>query len=113
MLSELSVIGGDIEVNTLRMLNQRIFEKGIILRPFTGVKEIKDRKVIAYNVYTKNKEEIDGVDTVIVAAGNRSNDQMYKALKGKVRELYAIGDCVSPRKVNDAMIEGNRVGRAI
>ena len=37
----------------------------------------------------------------------------YKALKGKVREIYAIGDCVYPRKVSEAMIKGNRVGRLI
>jgi pyruvate/2-oxoglutarate dehydrogenase complex dihydrolipoamide dehydrogenase (E3) component len=113
ILSELSVVGGDIEVNTFRMLYQRLFEKGVIFRPFTGVKEMKDHKVVAYNVYTKVKEEITGVDTAIIAAGNRSNDQMYKELKGKVKELYAIGDCVAPRKVNEAMIEGDRVGRLI
>ncbi len=113
VLSELSVVGSDIEVNTFRMLIQRLFEKGVILRPFTGVKEIKDRKLIAYNVYTKNEEEIDGVDTVVIAAGNRSNDHLYRALKGKVKELYAVGDCVSPRKISDAMIEGDRVGRLI
>jgi mycofactocin system FadH/OYE family oxidoreductase 2 len=113
VFSELSVVGADIEVNTFRMLYQRLFEKKVDLRPFTGVKEIKDRKVVIHNVFTKNEEEIDGIDTVVIAAGNRSNNQMYRALKGKVRELYAIGDCVSPRKVNDAMIEGNRVGRLV
>jgi mycofactocin system FadH/OYE family oxidoreductase 2 len=113
ILSELSVVGGDIEVNTFRMLYQRLFEKGVIFHPFTGVKEINDHKVVAYNVYTKVKEEISGVDTAIIATGNRSNDQLYKELKGKVKELYAIGDCVAPRKVNEAMIEGDRVGRLI
>jgi mycofactocin system FadH/OYE family oxidoreductase 2 len=113
VFSELSVVGADIEVNTFRMLYQRLYEKKVDLHPFTAVKEIKDRKVVIYNVFTKNEEEIDGIDTVVIAAGNRSNNQMYRALKGKVKELYAIGDCVSPRKVNDAMIEGNRVGRLV
>jgi thioredoxin reductase len=113
VFSELSVVGADIEVNTFRMLYQRLYEKKVDLRPFTAVKEIKDRKVVIYNVFTKNEEEIDGIDTVVIAAGNRSNNQMYRALKGKVKELYAIGDCVSPRKVNDAMIEGDRAGRLI
>jgi len=113
VFSELSVVGADIEVNTFRMLYQRLYEKKVDLRPFTAVKEIKDRKVVIHNVFTKNEEEIDGIDTVVIAAGNRSNNQMYRALKGKVKELYAIGDCVSPRKVNDAMIEGNRVGRLV
>lgn len=113
VLSELSVVGADIETNTFRMLYQRLFEKGVVLRPFTGVKEIKDRKVIVYNVFTKHEEEIDEVDTVVIAAGNRSNHQLYKLLKGKVKELYSIGDCVSPRKVSDAILEGNRIGGLI
>ena len=113
VLSELSVVGADIETNTFRMLYQRLFEKGVVLRPFTGVKEIKDRKVIVYNVFTKHEEEIDEVDTVVIAAGNRSNHQLYKSLKGKVKELYSIGDCVSPRKVSDAILEGNRIGGLI
>jgi mycofactocin system FadH/OYE family oxidoreductase 2 len=113
VLSELSVVGGDIEQNTFRMLYERLLDKGVGLRPFTGVKEIKDRKVVVYNVYTKKEEEIDNVDTVIIAAGNRSNNQMHKELKGKVKELYAIGDCVAPRMVNDAMREGDRIGRLI
>jgi NADH dehydrogenase FAD-containing subunit len=95
------------------MLYQRLFEKGVILRPFTGVKEIRDRKVVVYNVYTKHEEEIDEVDTVVIAAGNRSNNPLYKSLKGKVKELYSIGDCVSPRKVNDAIVEGSRTGGLI
>jgi len=113
VLTELSVVGGDVEVNTFRMLYQRLFEKGVILRPFTGVREIHDRGVVAYNVFTKVKEEIGGVDTVIIAAGNRSENQLYKELKGKVKELYAIGDCAAPRKVNEAMVEGDRVGRLV
>jgi pyruvate/2-oxoglutarate dehydrogenase complex dihydrolipoamide dehydrogenase (E3) component len=113
VLSELSVVGGDVEVNTFRMLNQRLFEKGVALHPFTGVKEIKDRQVIAFNVYTKKETVLEGVDTVVIAAGNRSDNQLYKALKGKVKELYAVGDCASPRKVSEAMIEGDRVGRLI
>ena len=31
----------------------------------------------------------------------------------KVRELYRIGDCVAPRKVDMAIWEGHKVGREI
>ena len=33
--------------------------------------------------------------------------------KGKVPELYRIGDCVSPRKVDMAIWEGHKIGREI
>jgi hypothetical protein len=35
------------------------------------------------------------------------------SLKGKVPELYRIGDCVSPRKVDMAIWEGLKIGREI
>jgi hypothetical protein len=34
-------------------------------------------------------------------------------LKGKVPELYRIGDCVAPRKVDMAIWEGHKLGREI
>ena len=32
-------------------------------------------------------------------------------LKDKVKELYAVGDCLSPRKAIDAIYDGHNVGR--
>jgi hypothetical protein len=45
--------------------------------------------------------------------GNRTEDSLYFSLKGKVKELYRIGDCVAPRKVDMAILEGDKVGRSI
>ena len=39
--------------------------------------------------------------------------QQVRALKGKVPELYAVGDCVAPRGVHQAILDGTRVARAI
>jgi len=42
-----------------------------------------------------------------------ADDRLYFALKGKVKDLYRIGDCVAPRKTDMAIVEGNRVGRGL
>ena len=57
--------------------------------------------------------DFDGYDTIVLAAGNVSLDQIYFALKGKVKELYRIGDCVAPRKTDMAIVEGQRIGRLL
>jgi hypothetical protein len=49
----------------------------------------------------------------VLAAGNVANDSLYFELKGKVDELYRVGDCVAPRKTDMAIIEGHRVGRLV
>jgi hypothetical protein len=57
--------------------------------------------------------DFSGFDTIVLAAGNESVDQLYFALKGKVKELYRVGDCVAPRKTDMAIVEGHRVGRQL
>ena len=52
-------------------------------------------------------------DTIVLAAGSRPNRELYDALKEKVKELYLIGDSVSPRDIRSAIQEGSQVGREI
>jgi NADPH-dependent 2,4-dienoyl-CoA reductase/sulfur reductase-like enzyme len=111
-VSTLSVVGGDIETNTLKLLYQRLLEKGVVLSPLTGVKEILPGEVVVYNVYTKAERRVP-VDTVVVASGNRSVTDLYIALKGKVKELHRVGDCLAPRKINNAIYEGYQLGRSL
>jgi uncharacterized FAD-dependent dehydrogenase len=93
-------------------LYQRLLEKGVVLTPLTGVKEILPREAVLYNVYTKAERRVS-VDTVVVATGNRSITDLYGALKGKVKELHRVGDCLAPRKINNAIYEGYQLGRSL
>jgi 2,4-dienoyl-CoA reductase-like NADH-dependent reductase (Old Yellow Enzyme family)/thioredoxin reductase len=51
-------------------------------------------------------------DTVVIAAGARANNELYPALENRT-PLYAIGDCVKPRSILDAVAEGARIARNI
>jgi hypothetical protein len=75
--------------------------------------EIQGTTIKGLNVYSNALIDFEGYDTVVLAAGNRVEDNLYFALKGKVKELYRIGDCVAPRKIDMAIVEGNRVGRLL
>jgi hypothetical protein len=57
--------------------------------------------------------DFEGYDTIVLAAGNAADDKLYFNLKGKVKELYRVGDCVAPRKTDMAIVEGHRVGRIL
>ena len=69
--------------------------------------------MVVSNPLTRAQRRIEGVDTVVLAMGSRSTDLLYRALKGKVPALHAIGDCVAPRGVHQAILEATRVARAI
>jgi pyruvate/2-oxoglutarate dehydrogenase complex dihydrolipoamide dehydrogenase (E3) component len=52
-------------------------------------------------------------ETVVLAIGAKSHNRILKAIEGKISEVYSIGDCVSPRKVLEAVQEGYQVGLRI
>jgi 2-enoate reductase len=52
-------------------------------------------------------------DTVVLALGLEPCNGLAEALRDKVPEVYAIGDCVEPRKVINAIWEGFRTARLI
>lgn len=92
---------------------RRILNKGVVFTPSAMVKEISGTTVTIFNVYTQAERTIEEVDTVVAIMGNQAENQLYRALKGKVPELHAVGDCLAPRKAIDAIYEGYTMGRRV
>jgi thioredoxin reductase len=101
----------------LYLTRQRLLTKGCTFTPDTAVIEISGeagaKQLKGVNVYSNAMVEFGPFDSVVLAVAQEVEDGLYKALKGKVKELYRIGDCVAPRKVDMAIWEGQRVGREI
>jgi 2,4-dienoyl-CoA reductase (NADPH2) len=56
---------------------------------------------------------LEGVDAVVVADHELADDAIHRGLAGRVAALHRAGDCLAPRRVLQAVLEGNRVGRAV
>lgn len=97
----------------LYLSRQRLMQKGITFTPDFAVMEVRGTEVHGFNVYSNEWRVFDGYDTVVVAMGNVADDMLYKALKGKVKDLCRIGDCVAPRKVDMAIYEGYMAGKRV
>jgi mycofactocin system FadH/OYE family oxidoreductase 2 len=97
----------------LYLTRQRLLQKGVTFTPDFAVMEIDGAAVKGFNVYSNEWATIDGYDSVVAALGNDADDELYLALKGKVRELHRIGDCVAPRRVDSAILEGYLAGRRV
>ncbi len=113
IVSRLLVVGQDIDDTIRPHLYQRLLSKGVVLTPMTIVKAIEPGRVTVANVYSERERVIEGVDYVVLAAGSRAAADLWAQLKGKVPELHAAGDCVAPRGLHDALLEGTRVARKI
>ncbi len=101
----------------LYLTRQRLLQKGVTFTPDIAVMEVGGelgaKTVKGFNVYSNQWDQWGPFDNLVLAMGQRTVDELYFSLKGKVPELYRIGDCVAPRKVDMAIWEGQKVGREI
>ena len=106
-------VGQQLEPSNISLAYGRIMEKGVLLRPHTGLLRIERAAVTVFNVYTRGEERIEGVDTVVMSVGNVSRRGLYDSLKGKLKKLYCVGDAVAPRLIQQAIYEAEITGRKL
>jgi thioredoxin reductase len=96
---------------------QRLLQKGVTFTPDIAVMEVGGeagaKTVKGFNVYSNVWFDWGPYDSLVLVMGQQVDDDLYMSLKGTVPELYRIGDCVSPRKVDMAIWEGHKLGREI
>lgn len=91
----------------------RLLEKGVKFTPFLAIVQIQGDRITLINVISQQPEERAGIDSVVLSTPAKANDELYFALKGRVREIYRVGDCVAPRHIDAAVYDGEMVGRTL
>lgn len=103
-------LGRDIGSSTRWTLLQDATRLGVKTYTRTEAKEITPAGVVAER---DGKEIFIPGDTVVLAAGARSENGLYAELKDRLAEVYLIGDAKNPRKALEAVAEGFETGRKI
>jgi NADH dehydrogenase FAD-containing subunit len=102
-------IGADLELS-----EKMYFLKGLKEARVRMLTNSKIEAVTEKGVEVVNKEwqrELIPVDTVVLALGAVSQNALLEDLKDVDVETYAIGDCVEPRTIYEAVHEGAQVAR--
>lgn len=113
ILSPVFYVGMNVTMPSLIITYLNLCGKGVVFTPLHMVRSIKDGTVNAFHVFSFAERTITDVDMVVLAYPGRAETTLYQQLRGKVPELYQIGDCVAPRKVDMAIYEGHEVGRRV
>ncbi len=91
---------------------ERLNNQDVEIRTGMHLKEVVDSGIIVSD-RSGVKSEIKG-DTVVLAGGQKPDRKLFDELmQVSELEVYAIGDCVEPRTIFDAIHEGHWVGRAL
>ena len=86
-------------------------EKSVKIKAGLKCTEMTDKGVTA--VDREGKQTLIEADTIVVAAGYKARSGIVDALRGTAPEFMAIGDCVTPKKILQAVRTGYDAGMAV
>jgi len=93
---------------------ENAMRSGVRFTPNSFVREITQRKVVLYNIYTDEEFSREPIDTVILETGRIPDDTLYELVSKKVKESYIVGDCnIAGRQIGDTIADAFEVARKI
>jgi len=104
-------IGADIGPATRFYTLARLQKIGIEMRPKAKVIEVTDGSIV---VDCEGEQVSIPADTVVVATGMKADTELYDSVRaqlpaGSPIKIHPIGDCVTARRIADAIREGWQV----
>lgn len=117
---QVTVVTGDMFVGQrltasmeLTPWNQRAATKGIAFKPQLDVQAVEEKAVVALDHFDRQPVRLEDVDLVVDVTHELPNEKLYFALKKAGQRVFRAGDCVAPRYMQQAILEGYRVGREV
>lgn len=97
----------------ISLWNQRVYSLGVTMIPRSRIKKITERDVHIFERFSKVESVLREIDTVIFCLPELPQESLYYEIKDSVRQVFRVGDCVAPRGIGMAIVEGNQVGRRV
>jgi pyruvate/2-oxoglutarate dehydrogenase complex dihydrolipoamide dehydrogenase (E3) component len=112
IVSEQVDFASGAENATRYMLLERLLSRGVKISMLTRLMRLDDGCATLRGTFSREERRVE-VDSVVIAAGQRADDRLARALRGKVESIQLIGDCLAPRRIVHAMLDGARAAHAI
>lgn len=110
ILEMLARIGQDIGAIARWRVIQRLSEAGVRMETRTKAEEITEEGVLTRR---EGLPQMFTADTVVLAAGMVPNNGLIQELQDKIPVVHLVGDSLEPRKIEEAMEEGFRLGAEV
>jgi 2,4-dienoyl-CoA reductase (NADPH2) len=107
-----AAIAGGMPAESTGPLLARLGQAGTAYRVLTELESCEPGMARLVNVTSGEGENV-ACDLTVVQTGRQAVDELFKRLRGGAIEAHAIGDCVAPRRISHAILEGHRIGCAL
>lgn len=107
-------VGGDLSITLdIELWYRRVLAHSMIMTPNCFLASLGPNSATIINNYTGQPRQIDGIALAVLVAPQIANDALYHQLQGKVKQVVRVGDCIAPRRVEHAILDGERAARAL
>jgi thioredoxin reductase len=106
-------VGEDLGPTNKPPVYARLYGKGARMQSTWELASIENGCVRLRNLFAGNEQDRDDVDVLVYSYGGQSVDTLARALEGRVKELYNIGDSFAPRSLHHAIVEAYKYAREI
>jgi 2-enoate reductase len=106
----LPMVASDLFEANREMLLELLKENGVEILTRRKVKRVTPGKIF---VSAPDREEEFTTDLLVLSVGRQPVNNLAKSAEGMVQEVYVIGDCLSGRKIKDAIWEAFKKARII
>lgn len=89
------------------------YRAGVEIIPVVRPYGADDDTVYLQHMLTGEPVILDGVSALVLSQGHQSCDGLLHELEGYDAEVHGIGDCLAPRTVEEAVLEGLKVGHVL
>jgi 2,4-dienoyl-CoA reductase-like NADH-dependent reductase (Old Yellow Enzyme family) len=111
-----AVLGVNMEGTSHVLLYQRLAKKGVIIAAFTRLVSLNDKIATLADVWSGIERRTE-VDALVPVIGRRSRQDIYLELidgaAGTSARIERVGDCVSPKLIQDSIADAYALARAI
>jgi hypothetical protein len=110
----LEKLGVDLDGNSLKHLNRRIYEyNNFEYIVYHDLVRIENGDIIIAQTFGKKEKRLEDIHTLIVCERSVSDNSLYRDLKQMGLPVYAVGDCVAPRRIEQAVFESEMLARTL
>ncbi len=107
-------VGGDLGITLdLELWYRRMLAKNVKLTPNYFLLSLGPNSATIMNNYTGQTRQLEPLALAVMATPQVANDSLYYQLQGKVKQLHRVGDCIAPRRVEHAILDGERAARSL
>ena len=91
----------------------RLHVLGVEMIPFARLFGADRDTVYLQHTISEGAMELADVDTLVTVGANRRSADLYEAVQHTALECHLVGDCLSPRTAEEAVLEGLKLGSSL